>query len=88
MIKGEDIHTDQAGNLYDPFDFISEFIIPINVDGTYHYEVYCPTCKKMMYESNEPCRLLPIQPCSKCLPPLPSIFIVKDKEKKVRKNGK
>jgi hypothetical protein len=66
MIRGEDIHTDQAGISYDPFDFISEFIIPINDDGAYHYEVYCPTCRKFMYKSNEPCRILPIRPCSKC----------------------
>ena len=66
MIKGEDIHTDQAGVLYDPFDYINEFVQPVNNDGVYSYHVFCPVCKKFMYVSNEPCRLLPLRPCSKC----------------------
>jgi hypothetical protein len=66
MVKGEDVHTDQAGVLYDPFDFINEFIVPVNDDGSYYYNIFCPICKKKMYSSNEPCRLLPLRPCSKC----------------------
>ena len=67
MNKGDDIHKDQAGVTYDPFDYINEFIIPINVEGSYcYYQVHCPVCKKEMYKSNEPCRLLPLRPCIKC----------------------
>lgn len=66
MKKGEDVHKDQGGSTYDPFDYINEFIVPIDDDGTYYYEVFCPKCNKKMYESNEPCRILPLHPCSKC----------------------
>jgi len=66
MEKGEDVHKDQGGTTYDPFDFLNEFVKPINAGTYFYYEVYCPSCKKLMYTSNEPCRLLPLRPCSRC----------------------
>jgi hypothetical protein len=67
MKKGEFIEKDAAGIEYDPADYINEFIIPTIEDGIIvKYDVYCPTCRKLMYISNEPCRLLSLTDCLIC----------------------
>lgn len=59
-------HRDMAGRLYDPRDYLNEHV-RLRIEGdTYWFDIYCPKCGEKMWESNEPCRLLPLSPCHKC----------------------